>query len=141
MPPRTHLLIIDAQNDFCDLPAAWCPIDPASGAAHSPALPVPGAHADMQRLAAFMRRHVEAIDDITLTLDSHQRLDIAHPGFWRRADGAALNPFTTITAPQVRCGEFAPRRAAATACAPAPSTWWRICRRAGPSAWCCWPMR
>ena len=30
MPHRHHLLIIDAQNDFCDLPADWCPIDPVS---------------------------------------------------------------------------------------------------------------
>jgi nicotinamidase-related amidase len=23
--PRTHLLLIDPQNDFCDLPASACP--------------------------------------------------------------------------------------------------------------------
>ena len=28
MTPRTALLIIDAQNDFCDLPEAWCLLDP-----------------------------------------------------------------------------------------------------------------
>lgn len=25
---KRHLLIIDPQNDFCDLPAAYCPVDP-----------------------------------------------------------------------------------------------------------------
>ena len=28
---NTQLLLIDPQNDFCDLPEAWCPTDPASG--------------------------------------------------------------------------------------------------------------
>jgi nicotinamidase-related amidase len=102
-----HLLIIDPQNDFCDLPASALP----NGAA--PALPVAGAHADMQRLAAFIRAAGESsgnrITDITVTLDSHHRLDIAHPTFWIQGDGAAVTPFTTITAAQVRAGAFRPR--------------------------------
>ena len=40
-----HLLIIDPQNDFCDLPEAYCPELP-DGSRLTPALPVPGAHAD-----------------------------------------------------------------------------------------------
>ena len=50
---------------------------------------------------------------ITVTLDSHQRFDIAHPGFWQTGAGAEVNPFTPITAAQVRTGEFAPRNPAA----------------------------
>lgn len=100
----THLLLIDPQNDFCDLPAP-----------HTPALPVPGADADMRRLAAFLAAAGETIDALTVTLDSHHRLDVAHPTFWRRADGAAVSPFTTITAAQLRGGEFVPRDAAARA--------------------------
>lgn len=107
MPPRTHLLIIDPQNDFCDVPAARRP----AGAA--PALPVPGADADMQRLAALIHAHGDAIDAISVTLDSHARLDIAHPTFWQRGDGSAVAPFTEITARQLRAGEFAPRDPAA----------------------------
>lgn len=110
---RTHLLIVDPQNDFCDLPAAWCPIDPLRGERLAPALPVPGAHADMQRLADFIDAHGQAIDEITVTLDSHHRFDIAHPIFWRRGDGRAVDPFTPITAAQVRGGDFAPRDASA----------------------------
>jgi nicotinamidase/pyrazinamidase len=106
----THLLIIDPQNDFCDLPEARRPAD------ESPALPVPGADADMQRLAALIRAHGDAFDAITVTLDSHQRVDIAHPPFWQRADGGGwrdVNAFTEITAQQVRDGAFRPRDAAA----------------------------
>ncbi len=113
MKQAIHLLVIDPQNDFCDVPAAWRPVDPLTGAAVAPALPVAGAHADMQRVAALIRAGGAGLSDITVTLDAHHRVDIAHPTFWRRADGAAVAPFTTITAAQVRAGEFAPRDAAA----------------------------
>jgi len=106
MKPLTHLLIIDPQNDFCDLPEARRP------AGSAPSLPVDGADADMQRLAALIGDTGAAIDAITITLDSHHRLDIAHPTFWQRAGGTDVTPFTEITAKQVRNGEFQPRDAA-----------------------------
>lgn len=102
-----QLLAIDPQNDFCDLPADYRP------AGRAPSLPVAGAHADMQRLAAFIRAHAARLTGITVTLDSHQRFDIAHPGFWQQAGGGAVAPFTPITAAQVRAGQFAPRDDAA----------------------------
>ncbi|WP_395703568.1 cysteine hydrolase [Aquabacterium sp.] len=104
MPRTVQLLIIDPQNDFCDLPA---------GPQGTPALPVAGADADMQRLAAFIDQAGDALDEITVTLDSHHRLDIAHPTFWQTRDGGAVSPFTPITAAQVRAGEYAPRQPAA----------------------------
>jgi nicotinamidase-related amidase len=113
MKRTTQLLIIDPQNDFCDLPSAYRPLDPVSGQAVVPALPVEGAHADMQRLAAFVRDGLEGITDIAVTLDSHHRLDIAHPTFWRTGPGGAVVPFTQIAAAQVRNGEFLPRDPAA----------------------------
>ena len=72
----TQLLVIDPQNDFCDLPASHRP------AGNAPSLPVAGAHADMERLADFIRAQGGQIDAITVTLDSHQRFDIANPDFW-----------------------------------------------------------
>ncbi|MFO1330271.1 MAG: cysteine hydrolase [Rubrivivax sp.] len=98
-----QLLIIDPQNDFCDLPPALCPPGEA------PALPVAGALADLQRLARFIDAAAERLDAITVTLDSHLRLDIAHPGFWCRADGSAVAPFTPISAADLRSGAFRPR--------------------------------
>jgi nicotinamidase/pyrazinamidase len=108
-----QLLIIDPQNDFCDVPAGYRPVDPLTGAVVAPALPVAGAHADMQRTAAFIRAGGSRLDEITVTLDSHHHIDIAHPTFWQAADGAVVAPFTAITAAQVRAGEFRPRDPAA----------------------------
>jgi nicotinamidase-related amidase len=115
MTASTQLLIIDPQNDFCDLPESWCPTDPVSGARTTPALPVAGAHADLQRLAAFIRDAGDTLDDITVTLDSHNRLHIAHPTFWQRGDGGDVAPFTAITAADLRAGTYRTRDAAAQA--------------------------
>lgn len=103
------LLIIDPQNDFCDLPADWLARDPLSGQVQTPALPVAGAHADMLRLASLIDQGGSAVSQIVLTLDSHRRYDIAHPDFWASGAGEAVGPFTTITAAQVRAGAFRPR--------------------------------
>ena len=105
---KRHLLIIDPQNDFCDLPAAYCPIDP-QGRRLAPALPVDGAHADMQRLAALIDGSQNGLNAITVTLDSHHLLDIAHTPFWQDAQGGAVAPFTQITAADLRAGRYRPR--------------------------------
>ena len=106
---RTQLLIIDPQNDFCDLPRDWQPGSPGDPQPLAPALPVAGAHTDMQRLAGWIEAQGCRLDGITITLDSHQAYDIAHPAFWQQRDGSVVRPFTQITAAQVRAGEFAPR--------------------------------
>lgn len=97
--PTRHLLLIDPQNDFCDI--------------HGASLPVAGADADLHRLAALLRDESADIAALTITLDTHRRLDIAHPGFWQKTDGGTVAPFTPITAAQLRAGEFRPRDAAA----------------------------
>lgn len=103
MKLQTHLLIIDPQNDFCDLPDA------------APALPVPGAHADMLRVAAIIGQGGAGLSDISVTLDSHHRLDIAHPAFWMTAAGGPVPPFTQITGDDLAQGRYAPRDAGALA--------------------------
>jgi nicotinamidase-related amidase len=113
MKQAIQLLLIDPQNDFCDLPPDWLPADAVTGAKLQPALPVAGAHADMLRLADLIHQGAKGISGITVTLDSHHRLDIAHPTFWRVRDGSAVAPFTPITAAQVRAGDYQPRDAAA----------------------------
>lgn len=110
---KTHLLLIDPQNDFCDLPPDWLPRSPVTGELIKPALPVAGAHADLQRAASLVKRLGGAIAAVTVTLDSHHRIDIAHPGFWvETANQRAPGPFTPITAAQVRAGAYLPRDAA-----------------------------
>jgi len=105
---RIHLVIIDPQNDFCDLPAEDCPV--IGGVRQVPALPVAGAHADLLRVAELIRAGGAGLSDISVTLDAHQRVDIAHPTFWRQGDGAAVGAFTQIRAVDVRNGRFLPRR-------------------------------
>jgi nicotinamidase/pyrazinamidase len=108
MKRQMHLLIIDPQNDFCDLPESYLP---RSGA--GPALPVPGAHADMLRVADIIDRGAAGLASISITLDSHHRIDIAHPAFWMDGAGAAVAPFTPITADDLAQRKCLPRDASA----------------------------
>jgi nicotinamidase/pyrazinamidase len=89
------LLIIDPQNDFCDVPGA--------------ALPVAGADADMRRLAAFMAAASDRLGDVIVTLDSHPSVAIERVTFWQTGEGGAVAPFTQVTAEEVRAGKYAPR--------------------------------
>lgn len=95
---RIRLLVIDPQNDFMDIPEA--------------ALPVPGANADMTRLAGFVDMMAPRIDDLVVTLDSHASVGIERTTFWVTADGAAVAPFTQIGAADARGGKFAARNPA-----------------------------
>jgi nicotinamidase-related amidase len=103
-----QLLIIDPQNDFCDLPEPFRPTL-ADGKRATPSLPVPGAHEDMLRVAELIDTVGAALNRITVTLDAHQRLDIAHPGFWQTAAGGPVAPFTAIAAADVKSGRYLPR--------------------------------
>ena len=92
---RTQLLIIDPQNDFCDIDGA--------------ALPVSGANDDLRRLAGFIEAHQASIDGITVTLDSHASVAVERTTFWLSRDGDPVAPFTFITAADVAAGTYKPR--------------------------------
>ena len=113
MPRNIQLLIIDPQNDFCDLPSTWHGIDALTAQRIAPSLPVAGAHADLQRLAGWVDRSASCLTQITITLDSHHRYDIAHPAFWQTDKGQTPSPFTVIRAALVREGAFSTRDAQA----------------------------
>lgn len=104
-----HLLVIDPQNDFCDLPASYCPPDPRTAGLLAPALPVTGAHADMLNVAQLVNRGLNGLAGISVTIDSHHRLDIAHPTFWFDGAKREVPPFTQIAAADVRAGRYLPR--------------------------------
>lgn len=114
MKHNVHLLIVDPQNDFCDLPPLYRGINPISPAGErlEPKLPVPGAHADMMRLAQFIRAHGSLLADITVTFDTHHHVGIERPAFWQMGDGGAVPPYTQVTAEDVRAGRYVPRDAA-----------------------------
>jgi nicotinamidase-related amidase len=100
---KARLLIIDPQNDFCDMPGA--------------ALPVSGANADLQRLAALMQQVGPNLTDIVVTLDSHASVGIERTTFWTTAQGDAVPPFAQIAAEDLRAGRYRPRDASRSAAA------------------------
>ncbi len=88
---KTHLIIIDPQNDFCD---------PMGN------LFVPGAEMDMDRLSELIKRGENKIHSIHCTLDSHHTYDISHPVFWRDKLKNNPLPFTIISKEDVLKGKW-----------------------------------
>lgn len=89
MPKKVVLLSIDPQVDFCDPKGR---------------LSVTGADKDMDRLALFIKRAKDKLDDIYVTMDSHRTIHIAHPIWWIDENGKHPNPFTIISKDDV-CGK------------------------------------
>jgi nicotinamidase-related amidase len=87
------LFIIDMQNDFCSPTGS---------------LYVPDAEIDAARLVGFIRRNTESIDEILLTQDNHQVMDIAHPAFWINERGEHPVPYTVISWKDVDMGKWKP---------------------------------
>jgi nicotinamidase/pyrazinamidase len=98
---KHHLLIVDPQNDFCDIK------NPETG--EDAKLPVPGADKDMKRLANFITRMSPKLEGIHVTLDSHQVLDIAHASWWEDSLGNSPPPYTIISASDIRAAVWTPR--------------------------------
>ncbi len=73
-----QLVIIDPQNDFV---------------LENGNLPVAGAKEDGNRLAKYIKNNIKRLDDIHVTLDSHHRIHIAHPHFWKNKRGKHPIPF------------------------------------------------
>lgn len=88
---KIHLVIIDPQNDFCD---------------PNGSLFVPGADEDMKRLAGFVTRLKGKISDIHVTLDSHRKVDISHPMWWKDSAGKHPSPFTLVSSADVESGKW-----------------------------------
>ena len=85
---KIHALLVDPQNDFCIA---------NDGFGHKGTLVVPGADMDMARVATMIRRLGGKLDDIHVTLDSHQTVGIERPRWWKRVgDGAEPAPFTFL---------------------------------------------
>lgn len=89
-----HLIIIDPQNDFCS---------PQGN------LFVTGADEDSVRLAAMIDRVGHKLDDIHVTLDTHHKLQVFHPLFWRDGTGSKCpDPFTLISSADIKNGTWIP---------------------------------
>jgi nicotinamidase-related amidase len=86
-----HLVVIDPQNDFCDPEGS---------------LFVPGADEDIRRLSRMVERLRDRLTDVHVTLDSHRKVDISHAIWWRDGRGRHPDPFTVISAADLRAGNW-----------------------------------
>jgi nicotinamidase/pyrazinamidase len=98
MALNLQLLVIDPQIDFCDPRGS---------------LSVPGAAEDMDRLSALVRRLESRWTAIHVTLDSHRKVDISHPIWFKDSAGHHPAPFTVITADDLERGRWSTTRPSA----------------------------
>jgi nicotinamidase/pyrazinamidase len=97
---RVHLLVIDPQNDFSDSKGN---------------LFVAGADRDMKEpLPNLVKRVKGKLKGISVTLDSHHPVHIAHPIFWKDSAGNHPAPFTLISVADVKNGKWTPVRPSLT---------------------------
>lgn len=101
---RMHLLIIDAQKDFC-FPEGSLYVAGRDGR---------GAIADNQRIAEWIYRNLGAITEITTTLDTHFAFQIFFPSFFVDQDGSPLTPHRVIATDDVVSGRVQPNPAIAS---------------------------
>lgn len=87
---RVLLIGIDFQNDFME----------------NGELAVPNSHKDIGNVTKFIYNNLEKITTIAVSLDTHQIHQIFHPSWWVDENGNHPNPFTIITARDVKMGKW-----------------------------------
>jgi nicotinamidase/pyrazinamidase len=90
MKLQAHMLLIDPQNDFCDISNA--------------PLPVPGGNVAMDNVANLLKEKGNKLRQIHVTMDSHRQKDIAHPYWWVNQNGDFPSPHTVILASDIESG-------------------------------------
>eukprot|EP01038_Epipyxis_sp_PR26KG_P012216 gene12216-16366_t len=72
-------------------------------------LAVQGATADSLRIASLIRRKMDRIGEVFVTLDSHHKKHIAHSAFWKDSKGNGPDPFSQISHDMVVNKQWIPR--------------------------------
>jgi nicotinamidase-related amidase len=93
---RICLVAVDVQNTFC-LPGFELFVAGRSGT---------GAVDDNRRLCEFVYRNLDRITQIVPTLDTHTPLQIFHAVFLVGEDGSHPDPYTLVSAEDVRLGAW-----------------------------------
>ncbi len=93
---KLALVLIDVQNTFC-IPDFELYVGGRSGS---------GAVDDNARLVEFIYRNLALISHVYLTLDTHQVAQIFHPIFLVNEHGENPQPYTLITAEDIREGRW-----------------------------------
>lgn len=91
MSVKIDLVVIDPQNSFCKI----VPQDQQQ-VLHDGELCVSGAWDDMLRVAELVNKVGDKLNDIHITLDSHHKIHIAHPIWFRDSKGNHPSPFTLM---------------------------------------------
>lgn len=104
---KTQLVIIDAQNDFCDLPESYCP--KMKGIRIQPSLPIAGSHQDCLRIAAFISKAGASVNAIDAFMDTHHYLDIGNFIFWLDENDKQLAQATKITLDDILAKKYKPK--------------------------------
>ena len=102
---RTHLLLVDLQQDFC-LPEGSLFVSGKGGS---------GAVDDNRRLIRFIYRNLARLTEITCTLDSHLAYQIFFPSFWLDADGEVPEANREVRLEDLRAGRLRPNPAVSRA--------------------------
>lgn len=93
---QVNLLLVDVQNTFC-LPDFELFVGGRSGTA---------AVEDNRRLCEFIYRNLGSISKITLTMDTHQAVQIFHAVFLVDEDGRHPPAYTLVTAEDIESGRW-----------------------------------
>jgi len=93
---RVLLLLVDVQNTFC-IPEFELFVGGRSGVA---------AVEDNRRLCRFIYRHLGVITEICPTLDTHDAMQVFHSLFLVDDNGNHPEPFTLVTAEDVKRGRW-----------------------------------
>jgi len=95
-----HMLGVDPQNDFCDIPESELPPGRRS------ALPVPGSDGDMKRAETLVNRISRRVERFHISRDRHSLMHIRHPIWWKNRRGDFPAPGTVIPLNDIRSGEW-----------------------------------
>ena len=97
-----NLVIIDFQNDFCDLPNSYISNH------YIPSLPITGSHFSALHTTKLIYYLIENINSIQVFLDTHQRYDIGHFDFWSIKGVTPILKITEITKQDFENNLFTP---------------------------------
>lgn len=89
---KVLFLGIDLQNDFME----------------GGGLGVPGSLKDVENITKFIYHNLHKITRIAVSLDSHLPKQIFHPCWWQGEDGRHPEPYTIISAEDVKSGKWKP---------------------------------
>ncbi len=108
--PTVTGFIIDPQNGFMGKDdGSPYSFDLGGGQTFTATLPVKGATSDMDRLASWIGRNMDQVNQFYVTLDSHRTIDVAHPAMWVDDMGNNPDPFTIISVFDIKSGKWTPR--------------------------------